>query len=72
MFDDFIEFFLPIILTLVIIIGLIVGLVSIVSYFSSCKEAEIYNKINNATYTCSDFFWAGEQINQGVQTIKLK
>ncbi len=42
------------------------------NYYSSCKQAEVYNKINNTTYTCSDFFWASDQINSKTQTVKLK
>ena len=38
---------------------------------TSCKQAEIFNEQNNTDYTCGDFFWAGKQINQRTQTIKL-
>ena len=41
-------------------------------YFSSCKKASVYNVINKTNYSCSDFFWAGDQINSQTQTIKIK
>jgi len=41
-------------------------------WYSSCKAADIYNQQNNTNYTCSDFFWAAEQINSQTQTIKLQ
>lgn len=47
-------------------------LMPFVSYYSSCKQAKVYNKINNTEFTCSDFFWASQQINSQTQTINLK
>lgn len=41
-------------------------------YYGSCREARVYNQINGTNYTCSDFFWASEQINQQTQTIKIE
>jgi len=40
-------------------------------YISSCKQAEIFNRKNGTEYPCSDFFWAGEQINSGSYEINL-
>ena len=40
-------------------------------YYSGCREAKIYNQQNGTDYTCGDFIWASEQINQQTQTIKL-
>lgn len=41
------------------------------AWVSSCKSAQIYNRINNTSFSCSDFFWASAQINSQTQTIKL-
>lgn len=41
-------------------------------YFSSCRQAAIYNAQNNTSYTCGDFFWAAEQINARTQTVKVR
>ena len=45
--------------------------VIILDYYSSCREAKIYNQQNETNYTCSDFFWASSQINKQTQTIKI-
>lgn len=58
-----------IVLSVMIVFLIFVGLVV---WKSACVKAGIYNKINNTTYTCSDFFWAHDQINSNTQTIKLK
>ena len=42
-----------------------------ITYYSGCREAKIYNQQNGTDYTCGDFIWASEQINQQTQTIKL-
>lgn len=42
------------------------------AYYSSCRQAEVFNSTNNTTYSCSDFFWASNQINNNTQTLKLK
>ena len=52
-------------------IVLVVFAIGIV-FYSSCKSASMYNWLNNANFTCSDFFWASEQINSQSQTIKIK
>jgi hypothetical protein len=41
-------------------------------YYSSCREASIFNIQHKTQYTCGDFFWAEDQINQGVNTLKLE
>ena len=71
--DFFIEYPLiaTILLTIIITIIIIIPAITI-SYISSCKQAVIFNRLNNANYTCSDFFWAKDQINNQTQTIKLK
>ena len=51
---------------------LIVGVVSIPAYYSSCREAQVFNQKYQTTYSCGDFFWAGNQINQQIQTIKVE
>lgn len=64
MFSDFIKMVLiPI---SVVILGALIG-----SFFSSCYSAKVYNKINNTTWTCTDFFFAANQINSNTQTLKL-
>lgn len=50
----------------------IVVFVLVLSFYSSCYSAKIYNKQNGTDFTCVDFFWASEQINSQTQTIKLK
>ncbi len=40
-------------------------------YYSACKQAEVYNKSHYPNYSCSDFFWAGKQINSQTQTVNL-
>lgn len=53
------------------IIFLLIGL-PFIFWKSSCAEARIYNQQNGTNYTCGDFLWAGDQINQQTQTIKLE
>ena len=43
----------------------------LLSYYSACKSAHIYNLQNNTSFTCGDFFWASAQINSQTQTVKL-
>lgn len=49
-----------------------IALLTIVTAKTSCVSAKIYNQQNNTQWTCSDFFWASNQINSNSQTIKLK
>ncbi len=42
-----------------------------IDYYMNCREAEMYNSVNNTQYTCWDFYWAGDQINSQTQTINL-
>ena len=60
-----------IVVPIFVVIVFAVILVFVPNYYSSCREARVYNMQNNTTYTCSDFFWAGEQINSQTQTIRL-
>ncbi len=55
----------------VIFIALIATLIFL-AIKSSCVSARIFNEQNNTHYSCSDFYWAGDQINVQTQTIKLK
>ena len=50
---------------------LVVTPIFLLGYYSSCREAKIYNQQNETNYSCSDFFWAGSQINLQSQTIRL-
>ena len=43
-----------------------------IGWKSACVSADIYNRQNNTSWTCDDFFWAGTQINSSSQTIKIK
>lgn len=38
-------------------------------YYVSCHKAEIFNRLHQTAWTCSDFFWAGDQINSQTITI---
>ena len=58
-----------VITTMTLMLLFIVIGVPIACYKSSCYEAKIYNDKNGTNYTCSDFFWAGKQINSQTQTI---
>lgn len=68
MFNEFME---DIGWVLVKFILVMMFFVIVISYFTSCKKIEVYNRINNTHWSCSDFFWAGEQINIQTQTINL-
>ena len=69
MFEN--SFYIEVLLPVVILVIFVVLIFSIPMWISSCKQAEIYNIQNKTQYTCSDFFWASEQINQQTQTIIL-
>lgn len=43
-----------------------------VAYYSACRSADIYNAQHHTAYTCSDFFWAGDQINAQTQTVHIQ
>ncbi len=60
-----------IIIYLAVIIGAII-FVPFGVYYSSCRKAEVYNKIEETDFTCSDFFWAESQIRSNSQLIELK
>lgn len=55
----------------IVLVIILLALIAIPSFFISCKQAEIYNKRNNTNYTCSDFFWAEDQINKQTQQIEI-
>jgi len=57
---------------MLLIATIVVIPVGILEYISSCKQADIYNEKYQANYTCSDFFWAGDQINTQTQIIQLE
>ncbi len=54
-----------------VVIG-IVACIFMVAYYTSCREATVFNRLNKADFSCSDFFWASNQINTQSQTINLK
>jgi hypothetical protein len=69
--EFFTEFWFPLFGYMFLFISIVCVPIIITGYFSSCQEARIYNQLNGTNYTCSDFFWAGDQINSQSQTIKL-
>ena len=62
---------LPVLAILTIITSAILLPILALGYISSCKQAKVYNTKNQTSYSCSDFFWAGDQINSQTQTINL-
>ncbi len=72
MWEDIKEIILPVIFVMILATLVVSIPVIIVDYYSSCREAKIFNAQNQTNYTCSDFFWAQTQINQQIQTIKLQ
>ncbi len=71
MFDyikDFLVFFGCVITLMAVIFACVVP----IARHQSCRQAEIYNRINGTSWTCGDFFWAGDQINSRSSTIQLK
>lgn len=60
-----------IILLFLILFGVIAGVGAAIGYKSSCESARIYNNLHSTSYTCSDFFWAADQINKSTSTIHL-
>jgi len=63
--DDFLK-------VLVVAAIIMIVLATIITWIISCKEASIFNRINKENFTCSDFFWASDQINSQTQTIKVR
>lgn len=55
----------------VLLVALVTGLITSLVYKSACIEATVYNETNNTNWTCSDFFWAGRQINTQIQTFNV-
>jgi len=76
MYDDFMDFVkdivLPVFMVVFAVMIFVVVVTSIPAYYASCRESVVFNKLNNTDFTCSDFFWASNQINSNTQTIKLK
>ena len=70
-FEDFSEVFRMIFVGIILVI-LVASPIILLARYSSCRQANFYNEKNNTNYTCGDFFWAGDQINQQTQTIKLE
>jgi len=69
--EDFKEFILigGIIMFVFLLLGV---LVSIPFIYGSSREARIYNEKHGTHWTTADFFWAGEQINKDISTIKVE
>uniref|UniRef100_A0A6M3XYY9 Uncharacterized protein n=1 Tax=viral metagenome TaxID=1070528 RepID=A0A6M3XYY9_9ZZZZ len=56
---------------------IIVGIVLIISvlggvYYGNCREAKVFNQKYQTAYSCGDFFWAKNQINQQIQILKVE
>lgn len=71
MFDSD-SFFMEVGIHFVWIFLLVGGIFFFLGWKTSCVSAKLYNNQNDTSYTCSDFFWASEQINSQTQTIKIK
>lgn len=70
-YTDIIDIFIILASVVLAIITLLSPFIAI-AYYSSCQEAKIFNELNQTEYTCQDFFWAKDQINTQVQTIRLE
>jgi uncharacterized membrane protein len=66
--DDWLFFTLWIVGTILIVAALCALGVSI-DYYASCWKADIFNKMNNTSWSCWDFYWAGSQINNQTITV---
>ncbi len=52
-------------LKIIIILGVIIAALAIgVKYYTACREAKIWNKLEYPDYTCGDFFLARNLILQ--------
>lgn len=71
-FKDFLAFIGIILVLLLTLGGGIAAILVPISWHQSCRQAEIYNRLNGTGWTCSDFFWAGDQINSSSSTVQLK
>lgn len=38
-------------------------------YYASCYKADIFNLMNNTSWSCWDFYWAGSQIKNQTITV---
>ena len=66
------SFFMEVGIHLLWVTLLVISICLVLVYKSSCVSAKLYNLQNTTQFTCSDFFWASEQINSQTQTIKIK
>ena len=69
--DFWLEEMFPVLVILITLASVISLPFLALGYISSCKQANVYNTKNQTSYSCSDFFWAGSQINSQTQTINL-
>lgn len=73
--NDFLDFvgIIFVVMVATVIVGAVIATPFVgAAYYSSCREARIYNAQHNTDWTCSDFFWAGEQINDKTQTVRIR
>lgn len=65
-------FVLMIIVGLIVIFAIVIMFVGPLNYYTSLRQARVYNEINGTDFDAWDFFWAGSQINSNTQTLDLK
>jgi hypothetical protein len=53
-----------------LLVSALIGVGVGIDYYISCRQAEMFNQLNGTTWTCSDFFWVGDQINSRTITIR--
>ena len=70
--SEFIEILKEVILPVILLLIGAFLFIFIPLWFGSCYQAKIYNQKNNTNYSCMDFLWASDQINQQTQTIKIE
>jgi len=70
--DEDLKHLLKTISIIAIITLIVLTIVIWIDYYSCCREVKIFNAKYETEYTCGDFFWAKDQINQQIQTIKIE
>lgn len=70
--DWFLEIAMSILFLVVTCIFLLIASIPFWEWKGSSVQARLYNEKHGTSYTTSDFFWGGKQINQQTQTIKIE
>lgn len=55
----------------VVVLLFVVLPIESVNWYTACRQRSVYNRLHHTSFTCADFFWAGDQLNTGTQTINL-